>query len=195
MKRVALYFGSFNPFHYGHRAVAEGISASGLVDELWFVLSPKSPFKEENVLSDPYRRLHELEKSLAQNNAYNWKICDIEFHLPSPLYTWNTLEALCSRYPDCEFSIAMGADNLLSLERWYRGKDIMSAYRLIVYPRPGSDIGKFFEHAVGPDGKALAQGPSDNAGTGYSFKSLVILADAPQNDISSTRIREYYCTQ
>lgn len=195
MKRIALYFGSFNPFHYGHRAVAEGISASGLVDELWFVLSPKSPFKEENVLSDPYRRLHELEESLAQSNGFNWRICDIEFHLPSPLYTWNTLEALCTSHPDCEFSIAMGADNLLSLERWYRGRDIMAAYRLIVYPRPGSDIGKFFRYASGPDGRPLAQKHQDALESEYSFKELVILADAPQNDISSTKIREHNCSQ
>lgn len=193
MKRIALYFGSFNPFHYGHRAVAEGISASGLVDELWFVLSPKSPFKEENVLADANERLRNLKESLAETGEWKWKICDIEFHLPYPLYTWNTLEALHSKYPQYEFSIAMGADNLISLERWYRGKDIMSSFRLIVYPRPGSDIGRFLKYATGPDGKILGEGQVELSEVEYHFKNLVILIDAVQNDISSTKIREHNC--
>ncbi len=189
MTRVALYFGSFNPFHYGHRAVAQGVSDSGLVDALWFVLSPKSPFKGEELLGNSQQRLQSLTKAIADIDTARWSVCDIEFRLPSPLYTIRTVEALEKEHPDCEFSIVMGADNLDSLERWYCGRDIMARWRLIVYPRPGCDLSRFYGYAVDEQGRAL----SPMLGSDYAFKELVILKDAPQNDISSTRIRNGEC--
>lgn len=170
IKRLTvLYFGSFNPFHIGHAAVAKHVAALQWVEELWFVLSPKNPIKESNTLQDANLRWEDLQrvvKKLQEETDSIFSACDIEFHLEPPLYTYNTLEALSNLYPDKNFALLMGGDNIRILHRWYRGADIMARYPILVYPRCGTDT------------EALCK------------EYGAIFIDAPMVDVSSTQIRE-----
>lgn len=170
IKRLTvLYFGSFNPFHIGHAAVAKHVAALQWVEELWFVLSPKNPIKESNTLQDANLRWEDLQRvvrKLQEETDSIFSACDIEFHLEPPLYTYNTLEALSNLYPDKNFALLMGGDNIRILHRWYRGADIMARYPILVYPRRGTDT------------EALCK------------EYGAVFIDAPMVDVSSTQIRE-----
>ena len=116
MKHIALFFGSFNPIHVGHMVIANTMVQQEGVDEVWFVVSPQNPLKERHTLLADHHRLQMVRRAVDDN--YRLKACDIEMHLPIPSYTVVTLAALGEKYPDYEFSLIMGSDNLATFERW-----------------------------------------------------------------------------
>ena len=145
---TALYFGSFNPLHEGHLQVARYSLDHLPIDEFTFVLSPRNPFKPASVALNSRERLRDLREEVAAfSKTYRAEtsskkiinISDIEFSLPSPLYTYNTLTAFKAKFPDKKFVIVMGADNIAIIENWYKGAEILSEYEIYVYPRRGYD--------------------------------------------------------
>lgn len=133
MKRIGLFGGSFNPVHLGHTALAAYICEQGMVDEVWMMVSPQNPLKQNLELLDEQHRLAMMQLAVAPYPAL--KACDFEFHLPRPSYTYHTLQALRAAYPDCTFSLIIGEDNWQHFHRWYRGEEILRETPVIVYPR------------------------------------------------------------
>lgn len=163
MKRTALFFGSFNPIHVGHLIIANRMLQEDDVDEVWLVVSPQNPLKERGTLLADHHRLAMARRAVDDN--YRLRVCDIEMSLPIPSYTVVTLAALGERYPDREFCLVMGSDNLATFERWRNYEYILEHYRLLVYPRPGTERCPLSSH------------PS------------VKMVDVPMIDISSSYIR------
>lgn len=164
MKKTGLFFGSFNPVHVGHLIIANAMLSHSDLEEVWFVVSPQNPLKERQSLLADRQRLQMVRLAIDENPRL--RASDVEFHLPIPSYTSLTLAHLSERYPDKEFCLIMGSDNLATFTRWRNWESILENYRLYVYPRPGS--------ADCP----LAAHPH------------VTLVDVPMIDISSTYIRE-----
>ena len=129
---TGIYGGSFNPIHEGHVCLAKALAESGFVDEMWLLVSPQNPFKVNAELLDDEERLHLARLAVA--DVPGVEVCDREFTLPRPSYMYNTLTALSAEHPDREFVLVIGADNWERFPDWYRSKDILSAYRVIVYP-------------------------------------------------------------
>lgn len=165
-KRTGIYGGSFNPIHEGHVCLAKALADSGLVDEMWLLVSPQNPFKADTHLLDDDERLRLAR--LAIRDVPGIEVCDREFSLPRPSYMYNTLRTLSAEHPDREFILVIGADNWERFPNWYRSRNILAKYRIIVYPRPGY---------------ALQNVPRD-----------IIIADTPLLDISSTEIRRRIAT-
>jgi nicotinate-nucleotide adenylyltransferase len=138
--KIGLYFGSFNPIHNGHLIIAQHILNESLLQQVWFVVSPLNPFKQQKQLLSEYDRLHLV--NLAIENSLQLKAVDIEFRLPKPSYTINTLTYLLEKYPHHEFSIIMGSDSLQNLHQWKNAEQIMNNYPVYVYTRPGFEIKK-----------------------------------------------------
>ncbi len=134
MKNVGLFFGSFNPIHIGHLIVATQLKSAANLDEVWFVVSPHSPFKPQSELAAEDLRLEWVKKSVA--NTSFLKTCDLEFKLPKPSYTYLTLEKLHELY-DHHFHLIMGLDTLQSLPDWRNAIDFMNKYPIHVYQRGG----------------------------------------------------------
>ena len=132
-QRVAIFGGSFDPIHYGHLALAGEVIARGLAAEVWLMVTPQNPHKQDKVLSD--ERLRFQMAQLAVEGMEGVKACDFEFSLPRPSYTLTTLTALTEAYPDKEFCLLIGADNWEKFDRWYKGDEILANYGIIVYPR------------------------------------------------------------
>lgn len=132
-KNIALFFGSFNPIHIGHLAIANHIANNSSIDEVWFVVSPQNPFKEKKTLLKDYHRLHLVEEAIEGN--LKLKASNIEFSLPQPSYTIDTLTYLKEKHPTVNFSIIMGEDNLKSFHKWKNHEIILRDYNIIVYPR------------------------------------------------------------
>lgn len=160
---TGIYGGSFNPIHNGHVALARAFLATGMLDEVWLMVSPQNPLKANDALLDDDTRLRMAQAALADVPGVT--ACDYEFGLPRPSYTWNTLQALGRDYADREFVLLVGADNWQHFGRWYHHDDILRNYRMAVYPRPGYAI----DAADMPGG--------------------VTLLDTPLIDISSTQVR------
>ena len=134
---VAIFGGSFDPIHNGHLALAGEVLGRGLAAEVWFMVTPQNPHKQGSALSDEQLRLRMVQ--LAVEGMDGARACDFEFALPRPSYTLNTLTALDEAYPDCCFSLLIGADNWEKFDRWYKGDEILSHYGIIVYPRGCED--------------------------------------------------------
>ncbi len=137
-KRVGLFFGSFNPIHNGHLILAEMILEKASLDECWFVLSPHNPHKKKSSLLNQNDRLFLLQEGL--ENHSNLKINTIEFKLPQPNYTFNTLVHLKEKYADVHFYLIMGMDNLENFYQWKNPEEILDAANILVYPRLGHSI-------------------------------------------------------
>lgn len=133
--RIGIFSGSFNPIHNGHLAIAREAIAQNTVDELWFLVSPQNPLKINDDLFNENDRLKMVE--LAIENEKNMKVSDFEFHLPRPTFTINTLERLKEKYPQHQFRLLIGGDNLAIFDRWANFQRILNEFGLIVYPRPG----------------------------------------------------------
>ncbi len=135
---VVLYFGSFNPVHNGHLAVAEYVVGRNLCDELWFVVSPRNPLKSDDMLAGEDDRL-EMVKIAAAGSRFpgRLKACDVEFGLPRPSYTIDTLAALDVMYPDVSFSLLCGSDITGQIEQWKEWRRLTGNYKIYVYPREG----------------------------------------------------------
>ena len=160
---IALFFGSFNPVHIGHLAIANYIVEYSSVDQLWFVLSPQNPLKKKSTLLDNYQRLEILNRSIDEYDKF--RVSSIEFNLPKPSYTIDTLAHLKEKFPQHNFYLVMGADNLATLDKWKNYKILLSDYKLLVYPRPDVVENHFFK------------------------EKNVTLIDAPLMEISSSFIR------
>lgn len=138
MSKIGIYGGSFNPIHNGHVSIAREMVGQGLVDELWFVVSPHNPLKDSGTLLSDDIRLKMVQAALQDDPRL--KASDFEFHLPRPSYMWNTLQAMASRWPGHEFVLVIGADNWQCFSRWYHYDDILARHRILIYPRQGSDV-------------------------------------------------------
>ena len=138
MIRTGIFGGSFNPIHNGHIQLARQLREAARLDEVWLMVSPQNPLKQQaGLLADDLRL--QLARQAVQDEP-GITVSDYEFHLPRPSYTWNTLQALTADFADREFVLMIGGDNWETFQRWYRADDIVSSYRLVVYPRRGSTI-------------------------------------------------------
>lgn len=135
MLKVGLLFGSFNPVHSAHLMLGQYMLQFQGLDELWYVVSPQNPFKNIDDLADAEHRVEMLR--LATQGAKSMRVCDIELSMPVPSYTIDTLEKLSDLYPDYQFHIVMGADNLVDFEEWKNSGEILNKYKLLIYPRLG----------------------------------------------------------
>lgn len=161
--KVGLFFGSFNPVHVGHMVLANYMLEYTDLERIWFVVSPHNPLKIKNSLLDEKQRLHLVNLAIGSNTKL--KSSNIEFKLSQPSYTINTLTYLKEKYPQNDFALIMGADNLESFNKWKNYEEILKHYQLYVYPRPNNDGGDLKNHAN------------------------VKLVNAPIMEISSTAIR------
>lgn len=136
--RIGLFFGSFNPVHHGHLIIAQHFLNATDMEQIWMVVSPQNPFKNSRHLLNEYQRLHLLR--IATEKTPQIKPVDIEFRLPKPSYTINTLAYLKEKYPQHDFSLIMGTDSVQNLPNWKNGSIIMNDYKIFAYKRPGFDI-------------------------------------------------------
>jgi len=142
--KVGLYFGSFNPIHIGHLAIANYMLEYSDLDEIWLVISPQNPLKKKNSLLNEFDRYKMVE--LALEDTERIKPCDIEYRMPKPSYTIDTLTYLKERNPSYSFVLIAGTDNFKSFHKWKNYEEILDQYQLYIYPRPGSDLGDYKGH-------------------------------------------------
>ncbi|MHB9056371.1 MAG: nicotinate (nicotinamide) nucleotide adenylyltransferase [Paludibacteraceae bacterium] len=166
MKSIGLFLGSFNPVHLGHTNLAEYIFQFSGVDEIWFIVSPRNPLKEQAELIDEHLRFKMLQ--LATEDRDYLIPSDIEFDLPKPSYTINTLKTLSERYPEDNFILLIGSDNMYIFDQWKDYKTILEDYSVVVYPREGYPYEEYEE----------------------TYPDMQILEEAPLFGISSTEIRQ-----
>ena len=133
MKKIGLFFGSFNPIHIGHLILGNYILESSDMEELWFVVSPQNPFKDKKSLLNDHNRLDMVQ--LAVKNYPKMRASNVEFSLPKPSYTIDTLTYLKEKYPQYSFALIMGEDNLDSLPKWKNFEKLITDYHINVYPR------------------------------------------------------------
>jgi nicotinate-nucleotide adenylyltransferase len=160
---IGLYFGSFNPIHIGHLIIANHILIQSSLKQIWFIVSPQNPFKASAGLLNEYDRLHLVNLAIEDDDRLRGS--NIEFQLPKPSYTTNTLAVLKEKYPEHRFSIVMGSDSFQNLERWKDYQSIIKDCKLILYKRPGFEI-------------------TNNIG------AMIEIMDAPLLEISATYIRD-----
>ncbi len=141
--KIGLFFGSFNPIHVGHLIIASSIHQYGDLDHVWFVVSPQNPFKKKSSLLGEYDRLHLVE--LAIKDDFRFTTSSIEFKMPQPSYTIDTLTYLKEKHPEHEFSLIMGGDNLNNLHKWKNYEQILENYELMVYVREEKEL-PFSDH-------------------------------------------------
>jgi nicotinate-nucleotide adenylyltransferase len=163
MEKIGLFFGSFNPIHVGHAIIANFMATNTDLKKVWLVVSPQNPLKPKNTLANDYERLHLVRLAIG-NNPY-LEACDIEFSMPKPSYTVDTLAYLKDKYPTKQFVLIMGGDNIATLHKWKNYEHILENYEIYVYKRPSFELGELATH-----------------------KSLSFF-DAPTFDISATYIR------
>ena len=164
MKNIALYFGSFNPIHQGHLIIAQHAINAGICDELWFVVSPHNPHKNKMDLA-PAEHRFEMCKLAVEDHPFI-KVSDVEFHLPTPSFTIQTLDALQGKYPEHNFSIVMGQDSVENLHTWKQYEDILK-YKIFYYPRLSDDT------------KDIV----------VDTKKITKISDTPIIELSSTQLR------
>ncbi|MES2733853.1 MAG: nicotinate (nicotinamide) nucleotide adenylyltransferase [Bacteroidota bacterium] len=162
--KIGLFFGSFNPIHVGHLIIANAMACTTDLDAVWLVVSPQNPHKKSRSLLHEFDRFDMVEMAIDGNPAL--KACDIEFSMPKPSYTIDTLTRLQEKYPQHSFALIVGEDNLLHFDKWKNHDKILEYYGMYVYPRPSSAETELKKHAQ------------------------VKLVDAPLLDISATFIRE-----
>lgn len=161
---VGIMGGSYNPVHNGHIAIAKSVLQSGMVDEVWLMVSPRNPLKQQSELMPDEERLDKVRRAVS--SLPHIEACDIEFGLPTPSYTYLTMRYLREAFPDRRFALVIGADNWERFPLWRNHEELLEKHQLIVYPRKGSTV----DCAELPDN--------------------VSYLDLPLLDISSTEIRE-----
>jgi nicotinate-nucleotide adenylyltransferase len=159
---IGLYFGSFNPIHMGHCIIANHLVQNTELDQVWLVVSPQNPFKPSATLLNEYHRLHLVK--LALEGETKLKASDVEFYLPRPSYTIDTMTYLAEKNPGHTFSIIMGSDGLQNLHKWKNADNLVKLYNIYVYKRPGYE-------ATTP------------------LQARLTIVNAPLLEISSTHIR------
>lgn len=163
-KKIGLFFGSFNPVHVGHMIIANHLAEYTDLDQVWMVISPQNPFKERKNLAGSHDRIHLVNLAIGVDNTKLWA-SDIEFKLPIPSYTIDTLTYLKEKY-EHDFSLIMGGDNLTGFHKWKNHEQIIAHHNLYIYKRPDSGTTKFDKHP------------------------MVTFVEAPMLSISSTSIRK-----
>lgn len=161
--KIGLFFGSFNPIHNGHLMLANYLAEYGELDEIWFVVSPQNPFKEKKSLLADRHRLYMVEMAIQGDDRFH--VCDIEFHMPQPSYTIDTLTWLSQKHPNTDFYLICGMDNIESFKKWKNYEMILKYHHLLIYPRKGYSGNELLNH------------PS------------VKVVNAPEIEVSSTFIR------
>jgi len=164
--RIGLFFGSFNPVHNGHLAIAQFLKQKEGFDQIWMVVSPNNPLKEPHELAHEKDRLN-MVKLAIQNLPY-LHTCDVEFSLPKPSYTIETLHYLEKQYPNDEFSLILGADNIENFHQWKNYEEILNKYFIYVYPRNSDNFEQEIEHP-----------------------HIIYVDDAPLLPVSATKIRSF----
>ena len=164
--KIGIYGGSFNPIHFGHIGLAKWVIENTDLDEVWLMVSPNNPLKDKSILADEQERLEKAREAMRREGK-RIVVSDFEFHLPRPTYTANTLRALTKEYPEHEFTLIIGEDNLQIFNKWRESEYILQNYRIFVYPRKGCT-----PYLV-PQGKDIR-----------------LLDEAPYFDISSTELRK-----
>jgi len=162
---IGLYFGSFNPIHHGHLLIANYVLQHTELRQVWFVVSPQNPLKPSGTLLNEYHRLHLVRIAIEGEN--DLKATDIEFKLPRPSYTVDTLAYLQEKYPTYTFSIIMGSDSFENLPRWKNYKWLLQNFPIYIYRRPNHE-----------------------SLTSYPEAKKIVALDAPLLPISSTDIRK-----
>lgn len=142
--KIGLFFGSFNPIHIGHQVIAQYLLSFTELEQIWIIVSPHNPLKDAQSLIHAYDRLEMCK--LAFEDEVNIQVKDIELHLPQPSYTIDTLTYLGEKYPQHQFSLIMGEDNLLNLPKWKNYELILRDYQIYVYPRINSSGSPFLSH-------------------------------------------------
>ncbi|HOZ50743.1 MAG TPA: nicotinate (nicotinamide) nucleotide adenylyltransferase [Chitinophagaceae bacterium] len=160
--RIGLYFGSFNPIHIGHLIIANHVLNHCDLDRIWFVVSPHNPLKESASLLNESHRMHLVQ--LAIENESKFKASNVEFKLPRPSFTIDTMTHLTEKYPEHSFSIIMGSDSFQNIKKWKNYTALLQQFQIIIYNRPNSTID-------------------------LSLSNKLQVVDAPLLDISSTYIR------
>ncbi len=163
-KNIGLFFGSFNPIHTGHMIIAEYMADRTDLKQIWFVVSPHNPLKARATLANDFDRLHMVQLAVEDNPKL--RASNIEFSLPKPSYTIDTMAYLHEKYPEHSFSLIMGSDNLESIHKWKNYQVLLERYTIHIYKRPGT------ETIPAPEG------------------SKVVFHDVPLMEISSTFIRK-----
>ena len=176
MNRVVLYFGSFNPIHKGHLSIADYVIDSGLCDEMWLVVSPNNPLKKKADLLDEDKRL-EMANLAVSEWREDIKICDIEYHLSKPSFTIHTILELSKRYPNIEFHLLMGEDNIFTFDKWHQWIELARKVNILIYPRCVNDI-----NVRNKIETLMSVG-------NFEESKFLYLEEAPLIDISSTEIR------
>ena len=161
--KVGLFFGSFNPIHNGHLVIAQYMAEFTDLEQVWFVVSPLNPLKPAATLLNDHHRFQMVR--IAIGDYRKFKASKVEFGLPKPSYTINTLTHLHEQHPDDTFALIMGSDNLETLNKWKNYEQILQYHQIYIYPRPGADGGMFKDH------------------------EQVVWVDAPLMQLSSTFIR------
>ena len=169
MLKVGLYFGSFNPIHIGHLAIAGYMTEFTPLEQIWFVVSPHNPLKKKESLLDDHQRLYMVQLAIGDN--IHIKASDLEFNLPVPSYTIDTLAYLEEKYPQHVFYLVMGEDNLYTLHKWKNAEELIRKNQIFVYPRP---------YTPRPESSQLDQ---------ILKNAKIQWAKAPLMDISGTFIR------
>ena len=162
--KTGLFFGSFNPLHNGHLMIASYMAEYTDLDQVWFVVSPQNPLKEKSTLLDDHQRLTMVNLAIEEDTRF--RSSNIEFRLPKPSYTIDTLTYLAEKYPEKEFVLIAGSDIFPTFHKWKNHEVLLNQYRFYIYPRPGMDPGRFAGH------------PS------------LLFFDAPLLSVSSSFIRE-----
>ena len=182
--KIGIYGGSFNPIHFGHIGLAKWVIENTDLDEVWLMVSPNNPLKDKSILADEQQRLaaaKEAIEAITENRKRTTEkgkqivVSDFEFHLPRPTYTANTLRALAREYPQYEFTLIVGEDNLQIFDQWREYKYILENYRVFVYPRRLGDEAMRRDSEIAPAAKT---------------KGIIFLNEAPYFDISSTELRK-----
>lgn len=169
--RIAVYSGSFDPLHEGHLAILEILNRR--FDKVLLLVSPQSPFKEKEKALNSEERLSAAAKILKEHgDLAKVELCDIEFRMSAPHYTYRTLRALQEQYPQDELCLAIGADNLACFDKWMNYSEILLKYGVLVFPRRGFD-------SLAEQGRLKAENPE------YKIE----LAEMKMVDISSTELR------
>lgn len=172
-KKTGLFFGSFSPIHLGHMAIANFMVSYTDLEAIWFVVSPQNPLKPSTHLWDEQFRLQLVKKAV--EGIPFFAVCDLEFFLPRPSYTIDTLQSLTEQYPDREFVLVMGSDGLAQFSLWKAAHEIIARYQRYIYPR----------HDLEPFGESLHSMAIANA----------TVVQAPRIEISSTFIRKSLAEQ
>ena len=143
-KHIGLYFGSFNPIHIGHLIIGQYMVEFTDLDEVWFVVSPQNPLKDKKTLLPDLNRLYMVNVAVEDDSKL--RSCNIEFHMPKPSYTIDTLAYLGEKYPDYDFVLIGGTDILPTFHKWKNYQQLLSNHKIYIYNRPGYNAGDYQSH-------------------------------------------------